>query len=285
MLVGRMTVCGVGLVGGSLALAVRKSGLAREVVGFDRERSNLDFALSHGLISRAADSPAAAAQGAELVVLATPVLAMPKVLAAMAAHLPDGAVVSDTGSVKAWVARKLAPLLRGGMALVPAHPIAGKELGGPAAAQASLFAGRRVIITPCARTSADGLRVVEAVYRSLGAAVEMMDAQTHDELLAHSSHLPQIAATALALALGPARVGDKAAFEYGASGLRDMTRLALSQPELWRDICLTNREPILRALALYREALDEMQQLIEQGDAPGLAAALARGRRMREQLK
>jgi prephenate dehydrogenase len=280
-----MTVCGVGLMGGSLAWAARKSGLAVEVVGFDQERSNLDFALAHGLISRAADSPAAAAQHADLVVIATPVMAMPKVLAAMAPHLPDSAVVSDTASVKGWVVRKLSPLLRAQMALVPAHPIAGKETGGPASAEPSLFAGRRVILTPCARSSAEGLRLVEEMYRSLGAEVEMMDAQSHDELLACASHLPQIAATALALALGSARIGKRAALEYGAGGLRDTTRLALSPAELWRDICLTNRAPILRALALYRERLDEMQQLIERGDAEGLTQALARGRKVREQLK
>jgi prephenate dehydrogenase len=285
MLVERMTVCGVGLIGGSVALGARRRGLAREVVGFDRTRAHLDFALSHGLISRAVDSPAAAAQGAQLVVLATPLLAMPKMLAAMVPHLPEDAVITDTGSVKAWVVHKLAPLLRGPMALVPAHPVAGKELDGPKAAEASLFEGRRVIVTPTAQSGAEGLRMVEGMYRALGARVETMDARTHDRLLARSSHLPQLAASALALAIGQARVGDKLVFDYGAGGLRDTTRLALSPAEMWRDICLTNREAILEALALYRDALDNLEQLIERGDAQGLEVALARGRQMREQLK
>jgi prephenate dehydrogenase len=285
MLVGRMTVCGVGLMGGSLALGVRRLELVREVVGFDHERRHLDFALGHGLITRAVDSPAAAAQDTELLVLATPVMAMPKVLAMMAPHLPDDAVVSDMGSVKSWVVHKLMPLLRDRMALVPTHPLAGKELGGPAAAEPSLFGGRRVIITPCERSSPQGMQIIEALYRALGAKVETMDAQTHDQLLAYSSHLPQLAASALALALAQARVGDRLAFEYGASGLRDTSRLALSPPEIWRDICITNRAPILQALALYRAALDDLQQLIEQSDAQGLTAAFARGRQTREWLK
>ena len=252
----QMTMCGVGLIGGSLALIAR-AGLVERVVGLGRTQANLDVALERGMIDVATRDPAAAARGADLVMLATPIRSMPETLAAMTQHLPPTAVITDVGSVKGWVVRALEPLLGPRMALVAAHPVAGKETTGAGAADESLFIGRRVIITPSARSTPDAIDRVERLWRATGAQVERMAPDEHDRILARASHLPQVVASALAAALGDERVGEREAAAFGAGGLRDTTRIAASSAEMWRDICLTNRDAILEALGLFRGTLDE----------------------------
>lgn len=281
----QMTVCGTGLIGGSLAQIAKAQGLVGRIVGHGRSQANLDTALARGLIDRASRDPAGAARGSDLLMLAVPILAMPRALAAMAPHLAPGAIVTDVGSVKSWVVRELEPLLPAGMALVAAHPVAGKETSGAAAADSELFSDRRVIITPSARSTPEALAKIETLWRATGARVQRMDPQVHDAILARASHLPQLAASALCVALAEERVGGMLAAEFGAGGLRDTTRLGLSSGEMWRDICLTNRDAIQSALRLYRATLEEFERLVEQGDAEGLRAAFAKGRRMRERLK
>jgi len=285
MLFKQMTVCGVGLIGGSLAMLARRHKLVGAIVGFGRTQANLDLALERKLVNSATRDAAEAARGAELVVLAVPIVTMPALLAAMVPHLPPEAVVTDVGSVKGWVVRELEPLLGPRMALVAAHPVAGKETTGAAAADPELFVDRRVIVTPSARTTPSALAKVEELWRATGARIERMEPEEHDQILARSSHLPQLAASALAAALAEERIGGRLVSEFGAGGLRDTTRLAMSSAEMWRDICLTNRDAILSALALYRGALNDFERLIAEADGAGLEAAFARGRRMRERLK
>jgi prephenate dehydrogenase len=281
----QMTLCGVGLIGGSFALTARKLGLVERIVGLGRTQANLDVAMARELVDEVTRDPALAARGADLVMLATPVMTFPETLAAMVPHLPEDAVVTDVGSVKEWVIHELEPLIGPRMALVGVHPVAGKETVGAAAAEEDLFVNRRVIVTPSDRSTPDAVAKVEALWRATGAKVERMTPAAHDAILARASHLPQLVASALAAALGDEQVDGKSAIEYGAGGLRDTTRIAASSAEMWRDICLTNRTAILTALKLFRGTFDEFEGAVERGDPAQLIALFERGRRMREHLK
>ena len=281
----QMTICGVGLIGGSLAISARKHGLVERVVGLGRTQANLDVAIERGIIDVATRDPAEAARGADLVMLATPVMTFPETLAAMVPHLPQDAVITDVGSVKEWVVRELEPLLGPRMTLVGVHPVAGKETTGAASAEEGLFVNRRVIVTPSRRSTAAAVAKIEALWRATGAAVERMAPEVHDAILARASHLPQLVASALAASLESERVDGKLAAEYGAGGLRDTTRIAASSAEMWRDICLTNRAAILAALKLFRASFDEFEGAVERADAKELIALFERGRKMRERLK
>jgi prephenate dehydrogenase len=281
----QMTLCGVGLIGGSFALTARKLGLVERIVGLGRTQANLDVAIARGLVDEATRDPALAARGADVVMLATPVMTFPETLAAMVPHLPEDAVVTDVGSVKEWVVHELEPLIGPRMALVGVHPVAGKETVGAAAAEEDLFMNRRVIVTPSGRSTPDAVAKVEALWRATGAKVERMTPAAHDAILARASHLPQLVASALAASLEHEQIDGKRAIEYGAGGLRDTTRLAASSAEMWRDICLTNRAAILAALKLFRGTFEEFEDAVERADADQLIALFERGRRMRERLK
>src|ERR1700722_7553753 len=230
----QLTLAGVGLIGGSLALIARKHGLVERIVGLGRTQANLDIALERGIIDVGTRDPIEAAHGTDLLMLATPVLTFPSTLAAMTPYLPPACVVTDVGSVKGWVVHELEPLLGPAMALVGVHPVAGKETTGAIAADEELFRKRRVIVTPSARSTPDAVAKVEALWRATGALVERMGPEVQDGLLARASHLPQIAASALAAALADELVDGKLAAEFGAGGLRDTTRIAPSSADVVR---------------------------------------------------
>jgi prephenate dehydrogenase len=280
----QLTICGVGLIGGSLALNARKHRLVGRIVGLGRTQSNLDIALARGLIDFATRDAAEAAQDADLVMLATPVMTFPATLAAMVPYLPADAVVTDVGSVKSWVVQQLEPLLKPAMSFVGVHPVAGKEITGAAAAEEDLFVNRRVIVTPSALSRVQALEKVETLWRATGAQVERMPPAVHDALLARASHLPQIVASALACALADETVEGRRAAGFGAGGLRDTTRIAASSPEMWRDICLSNREAISSALRLYRDWFDRFEHAVAARDERALDELFSRGRRMRERM-
>jgi prephenate dehydrogenase len=281
----QITICGVGLIGGSLALIAREKNLIARAVGLGRTLTNLEVARNRGMIDLATQDPVEAAGGADLVMLAVPIRTMPAVLAAMIPHLPPHAVITDVGSVKGWVVRELEPLLKPGMSLVAVHPIAGKETTGAEAADRELFVNRRVIVTPSKTSTPDAIDKIEQLWRATGANVETMDPDTHDRILARSSHLPQMVASALGASLKDERVAGKLAAEYGAGGLRDTTRLAASSTEIWRDICFTNRAAIVEALSTFDATFAELRKTIEDGDEEKFAALFNRGRAMRERLK
>ncbi|MHB8381814.1 MAG: prephenate dehydrogenase [Candidatus Binataceae bacterium] len=280
----QMTIAGVGLIGGSLAMVARREGLVGRIVGLGRTQANLDVALERGMLDAATRDPAEAARGADLLMLAVPIMTMRATLERMLPNLAPNAVITDVGSVKGWVVRELEPLIPAGMALVAAHPVAGKETVGAVSADPELFRGRRVIITPSATSTADAVARVEALWAATGARVEKMDAELHDAILARASHLPQIVASALAAALADERVGGMLAAGFGASGLRDTTRLAGSSWEMWRDIFITNRDAIVAALKLFGSTVEEFQERIEAGDSAGLEHLFNRGRALREKL-
>jgi len=279
----QLTICGIGLIGGSLALTARKHKLVERIVGLGRTQANLDIALERGLVDFATRDASEAAHGADLLMLATPVLTFPSTLAAMVPHLPANAVVTDVGSVKGWVVQQVEPLLKPSMSFIGVHPVAGKELTGAAAADESLFVGRRVIVTPSALSSAEAVQKIETLWRATGALIERMPPATHDALLARASHLPQIVASALACALADETVEGRWAAGFGAGGLRDTTRIAASSSEMWRDICLSNREAITGALRLYRQWFERFEQAVTASDEIALNELFARGRQMREQ--
>jgi prephenate dehydrogenase len=283
-LFARLTVAGVGLIGGSLALAARDAGLVGEVIGVGRSEANLRIARARGIIDRVATDAADAVAGADAIVLAAPLGACAALAETFRPHAPRGALLTDVGSVKSRLLETLEACWPAPELVVGGHPIAGSEAAGAGAARADLFRGRLCVVTPTARTDRGAVARVRALWEGVGARVEEMDAHAHDEILARVSHLPHLVAYALIDMLATARVDGRPVLSYAGTGLRDTTRIAASLAELWRDIALDNAGPLRRALAEFRAVLDRLDALIAAGDAAGLAAALERARAARRGL-
>ena len=266
----RAAIVGVGLIGGSLALAARAAGLIGEAVGVGRSAANLRTARERGIIDAIAGEPAAIGR-VDLVVLAVPVRSTATVAAALRPHLSPGTIVTDVGSVKGEVVAALDALLGGAIPFVGAHPIAGSERAGAAAADAALFRGSRCIVTPTPRTDAAALGRVRALWEGVGARVEEMSPAAHDQALAWTSHA--VHALAYALVRGIAQA-DPALFALGGASLRDVTRIAASPAELWRDIFLANADAVSGALAALGTELAALQSAIGARDAAAVQAWL-----------
>ncbi len=276
----RLAIVGAGLIGGSLAAALKRADEVDEIVGLGRRRETLEQARALGLIDVIAESAAQIA-GADMVVLATPVAQMQSVLQDIAPHLGKKTIVTDAGSTKTDViaaARKI--LGENFPRFVPGHPIAGAESNGPQAARADLFIGRSVVLCPEADTDPVAVERVTALWQGTGAQVVRMDAARHDRIFAAVSHLPHLAAFALVDDLASRAEADDF-FRFAASGFRDFTRIAGSSPEMWRDIALANREPLLAELAAYRGKLDEIATALEKGDAAALETIFSRASKAR----
>jgi prephenate dehydrogenase len=272
---------GLGLIGGSLALAAREAKVADAILGVERDPAHRDAAERLGLADEVAADLGVLAK-ADLVVLAVPVCAIAGLLPEIARAVPSGAVVTDVGSVKAAIQAAGEAAFPDGR-FVAGHPIAGRERSGPAAARPDLFAGATCILTPAGATRPAARAAVEGLWRAAGCRVLCMDAGWHDEVFAAVSHLPHLVAYALMDAvLGMERGAERIAFSAG--GLRDFTRVAASHPEMWRDIFCMNREPLLRAVAAYREALDRLEAAIRAEDGAALLRRLGRARLAREEI-
>jgi prephenate dehydrogenase len=283
-MINKLAILGVGLIGGSVARALRAGGHVREIVGYGRTLANLQLAIELDVIDRVATAPADAVHGADMVVLAVPVGGTGEILAALAPALEEGTVVTDVGSVKVGVIEAARAALGTKFPrFVPGHPIAGAEKSGAAAAQAELFRGRRVVLTPEPETQASALARVRALWTAIGAEVVIMSAADHDRILAASSHLPQVLAYAL-MDMLVRRDDHRAVFECAAGGFHDFTRIAASDPAMWRDICLANREALLAVLRQYRKDLGELVAAIERGDAAWLEETFGRAKRARDGL-
>ena len=281
-MIRRLAVLGVGLIGGSLALALKKAGQVAHVVGAGRGRANLDQAMALGVVDTIAMSPAEAVQGADVVLLAMPVGAMSEVMKGIAPHLSSTAVVTDAGSTKQdVVAAARAALGRHAGQFVPGHPIAGAEHSGVTAARADLFQGRQVILTPLPENAPAIVERVATLWQACGATVGNMSAETHDHVFAAVSHLPHLAAFALVDELA-ARNNANLYFEYAGSGFRDFTRIAASHPEMWRDIALANRAPLLQELDAYILALTELRNRLSDSDGSALESLFARASQARK---
>jgi prephenate dehydrogenase len=283
-MINKLTLIGVGLIGGSLARALRDAGHVREVVGYGRGLANLQRAVELGVVDRIETSLSAAVRDADMVVLATPVGGMAGILGAIAPYLARAAVVTDVGSVKGTVAAAARIVLGEKLAgFVPGHPIAGTERTGVEASFSSLFVGRRVVLTPLPETSAEALARVRAMWQAAGAEVVSMSVEHHDAVLAATSHLPHLLAYALVDML--ARLDDsREIFAYAAGGFRDFTRIASSDPVMWRDISLANQNAIVSMLKKYRAELDGLIAAVTAGDGTKLQTLFARAKAARDAL-
>lgn len=284
MLFNRLIIVGVGLIGGSLGLAARERGLVGEVVGFGRTEANLRVALERGIIDAYTFDPAEAAKGADLLLLAVPVEATGATAEKFLPFLPAGCILTDAGSTKEQVVTAMERLLPPTLPFVGAHPIAGTEQAGAAAAFATLFERRLCILTPTARTAPSALSRVRALWEGVGMRVEEMDMQTHDQVLARVSHLPHLIAFSVMNAILNARIDGVDLLTYTGSAFADLTRVAASPVEMWRDICLSNREALLSALTEFETALARMKTAITHGDGAALAAAITQAQAERQRL-
>lgn len=280
--IGRLVVVGLGLIGGSFAKGLRERGLCREVVGVDLDAESRRLAVQLGVVDRCESDLAAACQGADVIQLAVPILAMEKVLAQLAALDLGNAVLTDVGSAKGNVVRAARLAFSGkAVRLVPGHPIAGSEQSGVEAANAELFRRHKVILTPCEYSDEAALALVEGLWRELGADVEAMEVEHHDQVLAATSHLPHLLAFTLVDSLAK-RSENLEIFRYAAGGFRDFTRIAGSDPVMWHDIFLANREAVLRTLDTFRDDLDALRDAVDAGDGHQLLGVFTRARVARE---
>jgi prephenate dehydrogenase len=264
-------------------LAARRAGLVGEIVGFGRQPANLDLALQRGVIDRIATTLPEAATGASVIMLATPVGRCAELARGLRPHAPADALLTDVGSVKAALVADLEAAWGGGERVVGAHPIAGSEQTTVAAARVDLFVGRRCVLTPTAATLPAAVAIVRGLWEGVGAVVEEMDARRHDDLLARVSHAPHLIAYALVDAVAGWGQG-AAALAHAGSGFADMTRIAGSAPELWRDILLGNAPAVRAALAEFRTTLGGLEEALERGDGGALDAAMERARAVRARL-
>lgn len=285
MTMQRLTLAGVGLINGSLALALKEAGAVAEVVGLGRNPERLQGARDAGIIDRAESDPGSALAGSEMVVVGVPMSAVRGVLDWIAPRLPADTIVTDVGSTKASVVEDADATLGPDFPrFVPAHPIAGTEHNGYEAAFASLFRGRRVVLTPTAATEAAATAKVRALWEACGSRVIEMSVAHHDRMLAATSHLPHLLAYGLVDTL--ARWDESGeVFEYAAGGFRDFTRIASSDPLMWRDICFANRSALLETLEHYRADLENLTSLIRNGDEAGLEAVFQHAKTIRDRYR
>ena len=266
----KIVIFGVGLIGGSFALALRKAHAVNEVVGFGRSAQTLAQARQLGIIDRIGQDAAAEVGDADLVLLATPVGQMAGLMARIAPYLGAHTLVTDGGSTKSDVVRDAYAQLGSKVAqFVPAHPIAGAEQSGAAAARSDLFQWKKVVLTPLPENSAESMARVRHAWELCGAMVSELTPMQHDEIFAAVSHLPHLLSFALVHDLAQ-RDNRDVLLSFAASGFRDFTRIAASSPEMWRDICLSNREALLKELHIYIAELTQMSTALIEGDAAKL---------------
>ncbi|MFO0995784.1 MAG: prephenate/arogenate dehydrogenase family protein [Alphaproteobacteria bacterium] len=282
MLFERIAFIGIGLIGSSLARACRKHGLAKSLVGCARSAETRSAAMELGLVDRMTDDPADAVRDADLVMVCSPLGTYADIAARIGPNLKPGAIVSDVGSAKQCAIRDIGPHLSEGVYLVPGHPVAGTEHSGPRAGFAELFEKRWCILTPTAEVPEPVVERVAELWRRCGMQVNVMDAQHHDVVLAITSHVPHVIAYTI---VGTAtRLGEETqseVFKFSAGGFRDFTRIAASDPVMWRDIFLNNREPILEMLQRFTEDMAAIQRAIRWGEGEFLEELFRRTRAIR----
>ena len=278
----RVALIGLGLINSSLARVLRGHAPATEIVGCARTRETLDKARALGIVDRTALDPAAAVEGADLVVLGTPVGAFGALAARFGPRLAKGAILTDVGSVKEAALAALAPHVPAGVHLIPGHPVAGTEHSGPEAGFAEMFAGRWCILTPPPQADPAAVERLAALWRTAGMTVELMDAGHHDTVLAITSHLPHLIAYNIVGTVADLEEETKReVIKYAAGGFRDFTRIAASDPVMWRDVFLNNRAAVLEMLGRFTEDLTALQRAIRRGDGERLEALFTRTRAIR----
>ena len=290
VVINKMVIIGVGLIGGSFALALREARLVKHVVGVGRSRGNLQRALKRGAIDEIADDLPSAVKDASIIFLATPVGQIGGIMVQISPHLESGAIVTDAGSTKQDVVTAARAYLAGHLKnFVPGHPIAGAELSGADAADADLFRNKNVVLTPLDETSVDAVKQVTELWQACGARVSQMSAAQHDKTLAAVSHLPHVLAFLLMNHVsysGEQNTDDPLPsndlLRFAGSGFRDFTRIAGSSPEMWRDICLANREALSRQIDAYQNELTALREMLARDDGEALENVFSSAREARQ---
>lgn len=277
----RIAILGVGLIGASVARSARRQGLCSHVAGYGRNTDNLRRAQEQGIIDSFSADPASACEGADLVMLATPVGSFADLARAAAPRLRRGAIVTDTGSVKGGLVSAMEGLMPEGVHFIGGHPIAGSDRSGMDASQEDLFKNAWCIVTPTGRSDSAALRKVSALWEAMGSRVQSMDPYAHDRIFAAVSHLPHVVAYALVNAVAGI---DRTSLDYAGQGFRDTTRIAASAPEIWRDICINNRENLIEMIDVLRENLGEVARLLQASDAAALEEIFSRARAVRQDI-
>lgn len=282
MLFERTAVLGVGLIGASLALALREKSLTGLITGYGRTEANLKKAVERGIIDSYELDPARACADADLLVYATPVGSFKTLARALRGSTKKGAVVIDVGSVKGFLVSDMEGLMPEGVRYVACHPIAGSERSGIDNASANLFDGRLCIVTKTENTDEEAFRKVRDLWRAVGSKVELMDPDVHDVIFGLVSHLPHLAAYALVNAVADVDAGS---VKYAGNGFKDMTRIAASSPAIWRDICAFNSENLLRFLDILKANIEGLSMFLRDGDFEGLEDAFKRASELRKSLE
>ena len=283
-LFNNVTIIGVGLIGGSLARVLKAKNLAARITGAGRSRDTLEQALKLGVIDRMGNGPAQSVGDADLVVLASPVGTFDRIVSDIGPHLKRGAVLTDVGSVKGALIKNIENAISPGSHYVPAHPIAGREKSGVAESTDTLFQGRRCILTPTARTDQKALEAVRTMWTAAGAEVTVMDAELHDKVFAAVSHLPHVAAFAMMCAVAELNTGTEDYIQFSGAGFRDFTRIAASSPEMWKDICLMNRDNLVQMIDRYLFSLNRFKREISSQDERRLEKHLKESSDARKRL-
>jgi cyclohexadieny/prephenate dehydrogenase len=278
----QVALIGIGLIGSSLSHAMRRKGLAGRIVGHAKSEATRAKASELGLVAEAFDTPAAAAAGSDLVILCAPVGACGALAAAMTGSFAPGAIVTDVGSVKGCIVRDCSPHIPAGVHFIPGHPVAGTEKSGPESGFATLFDGRWCILTPPPGADPAAVEKLKAFWEACGSVVEIMDAAHHDMVLAITSHLPHLIAYSI---VGTAddlqTVTESEVIKFSAGGFRDFTRIAASDPVMWRDVFLNNKDAVLEMLGRFNEDLAMLQRNIRWGDGEALEKFFSRTRTIR----
>ena len=277
-----IAIIGVGLIGGSFALALKKQGFKGKITGMGRNKKKLIKAKKLGIVDNYTTEYSKGIKDADLILLAVPVGQFETIVRNIRHNIKEGTTVTDVGSVKAQIVKKLEPLMPEGVHFVGAHPIAGKECSGVNCASADLYENARCIITPSQNTNKNALRKIIRLWKTVGAKTTLMEPEEHDVIFAAVSHLPHV--VAYALVNGIIKV-DEAILHHGGKGLRDMTRIAKSPAELWRDICSHNKKNILKSLKMFSSSLSHITKLIERSDWKGLEKEFIKAREAREPLE
>jgi cyclohexadieny/prephenate dehydrogenase len=281
----KVALLGVGLIGSSMAHAMRRGGIAGHIAGYSQRAETLERARAVGFADCLHKDLASCVKDADLVVLCTPVGTFGALAEEMATHLKQGATLTDVGSVKSAVIRDVGPFVPDGVHFIPAHPIAGTEQSGPEAGFAELFDGRWCILTPPPGANAEAVAKLKAFWQALGSQVEVMDAHRHDLVLAITSHVPHlIAYNIVGTADDLETVTESEVIKFSAGGFRDFTRIAASDPTMWRDVFLNNREAVLEVLGRFSEDLSALQRAIRWGDGDALFNLFTRTRAIRRSI-
>lgn len=283
-MIDKLCIIGVGLIGSSLAVALKRAQYCKQIIGAGRDQQRLDAACEQGIIDSGTTDYRQAVADADVVLISVPLNAYRAVFTAIKPHLNQSTVITDAGSAKACVVEDAKEVFgKVPENLVPGHPIAGNEKSGYEAANPDLYIGRRIILTPLPETDEHAVSVVEQMWQAAQANVDRVDVAVHDRLLAATSHLPHMLAFGLVDSLAQQDTADDI-FRFAAGGFRDFTRIAASDPVMWRDICLRNQTAILEALALYEKDLAQIRTAIEKSDAAELEKIFSRAKKARDQF-